>query len=125
MENGFSRLGTASHIETLLLDVVDAICVAEGSTTQENIDAVKKMLAGVVCEARKELPEAAELMDEALNDATKACMLARDDDGLRSARARLRSAKGTALYCVGLACLEVRRAFDAMPSPAEGGADGD
>ena len=125
MENGFSRLGTASHIETLLLDAVDAICVAEGSTTQESIDAVKKMLAGVVCEARKELPEAAERMDEALNDATTACMLAGDEDGLRSARARLRSAERKALYCVGLACREVRRAFDAMPSPAEGGADGD
>lgn len=124
-EDGFERYGRANDAQFRLCALVGAIDAAlEGDAKPGLLDEVMRRAVDAAAEARGNLPQVAAEADWVTRCVSNAQfdLDARDRD---MALSRLVDARDHAVAALGLAALEAARALDGMPSPAEGGADGD
>lgn len=124
-EDGFERYSRANDAQFRLCALVGAIDAAlEGDAKPHLLDEVMRRAVDAAAEARGNLPQVAAQADWVTRCVSNAQfdLDARDRD---MALSRLVDARDRAVAALGLAALEAARALDGMPSPAEGGADGD
>lgn len=124
-EDGFQRYCRASDAQFMLCALVGAIDAAlEGDAQPHLLDEVMRRAVDAASEARGHLPQVAAEVDWVARCVANAQF---DVDALGSdiALRRLGDSRDRAVTALGLATLEAARALDGMPSPAEGGADGD
>lgn len=124
-EDAFQRYSRASDAQFRLCALVGAIDAAlDGDARPGLLDEVMRRAVDAAAEARAYLPQVAAEADWVTRCVSNAQfdLDARDKD---MALSRLADARDRAVAALGLAALEAARALDGMPSPAEGGADGD
>lgn len=124
-EDVFQRYCRANDAQFRLCALVGAIDAAvDGDARPGLLDEVMRRSVDVAAQARGHLPQVAAEADLATRFVSNAQfdLDARDKD---VALRRLGDARDRAVAALGLAALEAARALDGMPSPAEGGADGD
>lgn len=124
-EDVFQRYCRANDAQFRLCALVGAIDAAlEDDARPDLLDEVMRRAVDAAAEARAYLPQVAAEADWVTRCVSNAQfdLDARDKD---IALSRLVDARDRAVAALGLAALEAARALDGMPSPAEGGADGD
>lgn len=124
-EDMFQRYCRASDAQFRLCALVGAIDAAmEGDARPHLLDEVMRRAVDAAAEARGHLPQVAAGADWVSRCVTNARY---DIDALGNdiALRRLDDCRERAVAALGLAAFEAARALDAMPSPSEGGADGD
>lgn len=124
-EDVFQRYCRANDAQFRLCALVGAIDAAVGGDAQPDLlDEVMRRAVDAAAEARAYLPQVAAEADWVARCVSNARY---DIDALGNdvALRRLGDARDRAVAALGLATLEAARALDGMPSPAEGGADGD
>ena len=121
-EDGFERYSRASDAQFRLCALVGAIDAAlEGDAQPHLLDEVMRRAVDAAAEARGNLPQVAEQVDWVTRSMSSAQLELNQQDRMH----RFVDSRDRAVSALGLAALEAARAIEAMPSPSEGGADGD
>lgn len=124
-EDMFERYSRASDAQFRLCALVGAIDAAlDGGAKPDLLDEVMRRAVDAAAEARGHLPQVAAEVDWVTRCVSNA-QFDLDVQARDIALRRLDDCRNRAVSALGLAALEAARALDAMPSPSEGGADGD